>query len=40
MKQLPLSARLYVAAVIAAGGVLLTVGLPLAHFDRPALLAP
>ncbi len=37
MKQLPLPARLYVATVIAAGGVLLAVGLPLAHFDRPLL---
>ena len=37
MKQLPFPARLYVAAVIAAGGALLAIGLPLAHFDRPLL---
>ena len=37
MKQLPLPARLYVATVIAAGGMLLAVGLPRAHFDRPLL---
>ena len=37
MKKLPLVARLYVTAVIAAGGVLLALGLPLAAFDRPLL---
>ena len=38
MARLTLRARLYVAAVIAAGAVLLAVGLPLARFDQPWLL--
>ncbi len=37
MNQLPLAARVYVAAVIAAGGVLLAIGLPHATFDQPLL---
>jgi diguanylate cyclase (GGDEF)-like protein/putative nucleotidyltransferase with HDIG domain len=37
MKALPLSARLYVQLVITAGAVLLAIGLPHAHFDRPLL---
>jgi diguanylate cyclase (GGDEF)-like protein/putative nucleotidyltransferase with HDIG domain len=37
MDQLPVPARLFVVAVIAAGGVLLAVGLPHATFDDPLL---
>ena len=37
MKQLPLAARIYVAAVIAAGGGLLLFGLPRMTFDQPLL---
>src|SRR5215213_3994987 len=35
MKQLPLAARIYVAAVIAAGAVLLAVFFPLERFQHP-----
>ena len=38
MARLPLGARLYVAAVIAAGAGLLAFGLPQARFDQPWLL--
>ena len=38
MKQLPLTARIYVTVVIAAGVGLLAWGLPRAAFDRPILL--
>src|ERR1700722_12183319 len=37
MKQLPLAARIYVSAVIAAGGGLLLFGLPRVTFDQPLL---
>ena len=37
MKELPVSARIYVGLVIAAGAALLAVGLPQARFDRPLL---
>src|SRR6202163_3416556 len=37
MKQLPLGARIYVSAVIAAGGVLLLFGLPRVSLDQPLL---
>ena len=37
MKELPLSARIYVGVVIAAGAALVAIGLPLARFDRPFL---
>ena len=37
MKQLPLAARIYIAAVIAAGGGLLLFGLPRVTFDQPLL---
>jgi diguanylate cyclase (GGDEF)-like protein/putative nucleotidyltransferase with HDIG domain len=36
-KQLPLAARLYVAAVIAAGAALLVLRVPVTHFDQPLL---
>src|SRR5918993_4230609 len=35
MKQLPLAARIYVAAVIAAGALLLAVFFPLERFQHP-----
>src|SRR5262245_62860871 len=38
MSKLPIPARLYVTAVIVAGGGLLAFGLPRATFDRPFLL--
>ncbi|OFW18724.1 MAG: hypothetical protein A3H97_17845 [Acidobacteria bacterium RIFCSPLOWO2_02_FULL_65_29] len=37
MNTLPLAARVYVAAVVAAGGLLLAAGAPHIAFDRPAL---
>ncbi len=39
MKSLPLSARIYVGAVIAAGAVLLVLLAPRARFDQPLLFA-
>ncbi len=35
MKQLPMGARIYVAAVVAIGGVLLAVNFPLQNFPHP-----
>src|SRR5437764_410477 len=37
MTELPLSARRYVIAVIAAGGVVLAICLPIVNFHQPAL---